>query len=402
MIGKPFAELGEIPSASSARCSSCAEPDGDAAAPARHARRASRSSSGGPRTSVCWARASTASRRVVEATAYPLFGADEEMHGVVTVFWDGARRSGVMRRASGDAAARSRRPGADTVRYGGNTSCVEVRARRAARRSCSTPAPACARSASTMDARAARRGAHPAHPPPPRPPQGLGFFRPLFRPGARSTSGARRRRCRAWPSASRSTSRRRCSRCGWPTSRRSITFHDAPEEPVDDRLRDGARRARSTHQGPTVGYRIEEDGRVARRTSRTTSRRSASTLADQPPTGSAGTTSPTAPTCCSTTPSTATTSTRPRRLGALRHRPRDGLRAQGRGRHASCCSTTTRTTPTTSSRRCSPRPTSSGRPITTWVCLADEGMVVTLDADGVQVLAASGQLDPRHGHRHGQ
>jgi PAS domain-containing protein len=29
-------------------------------------------------------------RRTVQATAYPLFGASDELHGVVTVFWEGA------------------------------------------------------------------------------------------------------------------------------------------------------------------------------------------------------------------------------------------------------------------------------------------------------------------------
>jgi len=29
-------------------------------------------------------------RRTVQATAYPLFGAGDELHGVVTVFWEGA------------------------------------------------------------------------------------------------------------------------------------------------------------------------------------------------------------------------------------------------------------------------------------------------------------------------
>lgn len=30
-------------------------------------------------------------RREVEVTAYPLFGRDQEMHGVLTVFWEAAR-----------------------------------------------------------------------------------------------------------------------------------------------------------------------------------------------------------------------------------------------------------------------------------------------------------------------
>ena len=130
LLGKPFAEMGEITAGEFGAMLELATPDGDAAAPARLARRASRSSSGGPRTRCCWPRRSTASRREVEATAYPLLRRDRRACTA------SSRCSGRREPTDADELMQARvwgcrgslaAPGADTVRYGGNTSCVEVR-----------------------------------------------------------------------------------------------------------------------------------------------------------------------------------------------------------------------------------------------------------------------------------
>jgi phosphoribosyl 1,2-cyclic phosphodiesterase len=91
--------------------------------------------------------------------------------------------------------------------------------------------------------------------------QGLGFFRPLFRPGVE---------VHIWgpPSPVQPLADRIAMYMSPPLfpvrladipSR--VTFHDAPEEPIT--IGSLVVRASSvTHQGPTVGYRIEEDGRA--------------------------------------------------------------------------------------------------------------------------------------------
>ena len=50
----------------------------------------SRSSNGVRRTRPLLATAYDGVRRLYQATAYPLFGAAGEMHGVVAVFWEGS------------------------------------------------------------------------------------------------------------------------------------------------------------------------------------------------------------------------------------------------------------------------------------------------------------------------
>jgi hypothetical protein len=92
LIGKPFGELGEIPGEEFGTVLELARPDG---APLRK-----RDSPAGvalfeqrPAHTTLMATAYNGVRRVVDATAYPLFGATGEMHGVVSVFWEnkGAR-----------------------------------------------------------------------------------------------------------------------------------------------------------------------------------------------------------------------------------------------------------------------------------------------------------------------
>jgi len=150
-------------------------------------------------------------------------------------------------------------PGADTVRYGGNTSCIEVRT--------------ASGDLIVLDAGTGIRalGADVERDPPESVHillthlhldhlQGLGFFRPLFRPGAD---------VHLWGPASpvQSLADRIAIYLSPPLFPvrladipARITFHDASEEPVAI----GTATVRSTdvaHQGPTVGYRLEEDGR---------------------------------------------------------------------------------------------------------------------------------------------
>jgi phosphoribosyl 1,2-cyclic phosphodiesterase len=150
-------------------------------------------------------------------------------------------------------------PGADTVRYGGNTSCVEVRTAsgdlivldagtgiRALGADVERDAPDVVHILLTH--------LHLDHL------QGLGFFRPLFRPGAE---------VHLWGPASpvQSLADRIAIYLSPPLFPvrladipARITFHDASDEPFAI----GSATVRATdvaHQGPTVGYRIEEDGR---------------------------------------------------------------------------------------------------------------------------------------------
>jgi phosphoribosyl 1,2-cyclic phosphodiesterase len=150
-------------------------------------------------------------------------------------------------------------PGADTVRYGGNTSCVEVRLESG--------------HLIILDAGTGIRplGAelddepleelhlflthlHLDHL------QGLGFFRPLYRPGMK---------VHIWGPASpvHSLADRIAIYLSPPLFpvrladvEADITFHDAPEEAVTIGSAT-VRAANVAHQGPTVGYRIEENGK---------------------------------------------------------------------------------------------------------------------------------------------
>ena len=87
LIGRPFAELGELGAGDFGAVLQLAEPDGT---PVRR-----RDSPAGvafferrPSHRVLLATGYDGVRRKVEVTAYPLFGTTEDMHGVVTVFWE--------------------------------------------------------------------------------------------------------------------------------------------------------------------------------------------------------------------------------------------------------------------------------------------------------------------------
>ncbi|HEX9683934.1 MAG TPA: MBL fold metallo-hydrolase [Acidimicrobiales bacterium] len=150
-------------------------------------------------------------------------------------------------------------PGPDTVRYGGNTSCVEVRladdsvvvldAGTGIR-----PLGIELESEAVDEIHLLLSHLHLDHL------QGLGFFRPLFNPSVR---------VHIWgpPSPVESLEQRIAQYLSPPLFPvrladipAEITFHDAPDEPVTI---GSAEMIASlvTHQGPTVGYRIEESGR---------------------------------------------------------------------------------------------------------------------------------------------
>jgi PAS domain-containing protein len=86
LIGRAFAELGEISAAEFGEVLQLAEPDGT---PLRR-----RDTPAGvafierrPAHRLLLATGYDGTRRLVESTAYPLLGASDEMHGVVNVFW---------------------------------------------------------------------------------------------------------------------------------------------------------------------------------------------------------------------------------------------------------------------------------------------------------------------------
>jgi phosphoribosyl 1,2-cyclic phosphodiesterase len=151
-------------------------------------------------------------------------------------------------------------PGADTVKYGGNTSCVEVTL--------------ASGHVLVLDAGTGMRPLGVVmHRSPPAEIhillthlhldhlQGLGFFRPLFIPGLD---------IHVWGPTSpvQSLAERIAMYLSPPLFPvhlddvpARLTFHDAPEDPV---VIGSAtiRAAKVQHQGPTVGYRIEEGGRA--------------------------------------------------------------------------------------------------------------------------------------------
>ncbi len=149
-------------------------------------------------------------------------------------------------------------PGADTVRYGGNTSCVEVTPERGPTLVLDAGTGIRALGA-TMDdpgdeVHIFLTHLHMDHL------QGLGFFRPLFQPDLR---------VHIWGPASpvQGLAERIAMYLSPPLFPvrladlpSQVTFHDASEEPVV--IGSATVRAMNvTHQGPTVGYRIEEGDR---------------------------------------------------------------------------------------------------------------------------------------------
>lgn len=150
-------------------------------------------------------------------------------------------------------------PGAETVRYGGNTSCVEVRldSGDALVLDAGTgirPLGAAMDLSSVRELHILLTHLHMDHL------QGLGFFRPLFQPdleihlwGPTSPVQGLAERIAMYLSPPLFPVRL----ADVPAR---LTFHNAPEEPVT--IGSATIRASNVaHQGPTVGYRIEEGGR---------------------------------------------------------------------------------------------------------------------------------------------
>ncbi len=89
LLGKPFAELGEIPSGEFGETLKLTTPEG------KKIRRSETPSGVAyyqqiPAHQTVMATAYSGVRRTYEATAYPLLGSTGEMHGVVAVFWESA------------------------------------------------------------------------------------------------------------------------------------------------------------------------------------------------------------------------------------------------------------------------------------------------------------------------
>jgi len=151
-------------------------------------------------------------------------------------------------------------PGADTVKYGGNTSCVEVRlsSGHALVLDAGTgmrPLGVVMQEDLPVELHILLTHLHLDHL------QGLGFFRPLFAPGLD---------IHIWgPTSPVQHLAERISMYLSPPLfpvrledvPSNLTFHDAPEEAVTIGSAT-IRAAKVTHQGPTVGYRIEEHGRT--------------------------------------------------------------------------------------------------------------------------------------------
>jgi phosphoribosyl 1,2-cyclic phosphodiesterase len=151
-------------------------------------------------------------------------------------------------------------PGPDTVRYGGNTSCVEVRlaSGHALVLDAGTgmrPLGVAMQTDLPVELHIMLTHLHLDHL------QGLGFFRPLFAPGLD---------IHIWGPTSpvQHLSERIAMYLSPPLFPvrledvpSHLTFHDAPEEQVTIGSAT-IRAAKVTHQGPTVGYRIEEHGRA--------------------------------------------------------------------------------------------------------------------------------------------
>ena len=151
-------------------------------------------------------------------------------------------------------------PGADTVRYGGNTSCVEVRGSggEVLVLDAGTGMRPLGLELAAQEVRTIHvllSHLHLDHL------QGLGFFRPLFDSG---------NDIHIWGPASpvQSLEERIATYLSPPLFPvrlaadipATVTFHDAPEEAVEI----GGLSVRAspvTHQGPTVGYRVEEGNR---------------------------------------------------------------------------------------------------------------------------------------------
>ena len=88
LLGKPFAEVGEIPAGDFGAVLELATPDG-AVVRRRDSPAGIAFFEGRPAHATVMATAYDGVRREYEATAYPLYAATGDMHGVISVFWEG-------------------------------------------------------------------------------------------------------------------------------------------------------------------------------------------------------------------------------------------------------------------------------------------------------------------------
>ena len=256
LLGKPFAELGEIPSGEFGETLQLSTPTGE-----RILRRDSPTGIAffehKPSHQTVMATTYDGARRTYEATAYPLLGATGEMHGVVARLLAGAPRNppadarprvGMPRLGRGARARHGEVRRQHVVRRGAARERARARARRRHRH-----APARRRDAAGPAERAARA----AHPSPPRPPAGARVLPPAVRARiSTSTSGDRRRRCSTSPSASRCTSRRRSSRCASRTCPRGSRSTTRPRSRCRSARRPSApRRSRTRGRRSATGSR---------------------------------------------------------------------------------------------------------------------------------------------------
>ncbi len=88
LLGKPFGEVGEIPASEFGAMLELATPDG-AVVRRRDSPAGIAFFEGRPAHATVLGTAYDGVRRTYEATAYPLFAASGDMHGVISVFWEG-------------------------------------------------------------------------------------------------------------------------------------------------------------------------------------------------------------------------------------------------------------------------------------------------------------------------
>ena len=89
IIGRPFAEVGAVDAMEFSAIFRLSELDGEPLSRG-HSPTGIAFLQRRPSHQVLLATGLDGVRRTVQATAYPLFGASQELHGVVTVFWEGA------------------------------------------------------------------------------------------------------------------------------------------------------------------------------------------------------------------------------------------------------------------------------------------------------------------------
>jgi PAS domain-containing protein len=94
LIGRPFAEMGEIPAEEFGAVLRMKTPDGQTLY-RRDSPSAISFMERRPAHKTLYATGYDGVERLVHATAYPLFGTNGEMHGVVSVFWQVANQEDV-------------------------------------------------------------------------------------------------------------------------------------------------------------------------------------------------------------------------------------------------------------------------------------------------------------------